>query len=291
MIIKSISHTTSLWKSTRKKIEGLLNYIHDPNKMFDEAGHSCVVKRYLSGYGDIASWTDQLVENDNRKTFNHAKRVVMRHEIFSFSPHSSPYITREALMDITKRYLEQRTESPSVAVAHYEEGKPIHVHCAIAGVRVDNGKSTRISKKAFKAFKIEMETYIQERYPDIHRTSYIDHDPSKDRQSTMKRTRAEDQMKKSGVISRKEQLVDLIAPLAQQSNNLTELGNKIKETNIQPYYRRGILKGIIDTNNQKYRLKRLGITVERVKELTREELRLRELKKLQSHRNNKNRTL
>jgi hypothetical protein len=180
MIIKSVSHKESKGKGKARKIQQLLTYIHDPNKMFDENNQSCVVKRYLSGYGDIENWTNQFVENDNFRTFQHAKRVIIRHEIVSFSPLSTPFISRDFLMDIAKEYLKRRTESPAIAVAHYELGKPIHFHCAIAAVGLDT-KSTRITTKEFKEFKVEMEKYILNRYPDIHRTSFIEHNPDKDR--------------------------------------------------------------------------------------------------------------
>jgi hypothetical protein len=72
----------------------------------------------------------------------------------------------------------------------------------------------------------------------------------------------------------------MIQPLALQSKHLSELGDKIKQTELTPYYRRGMLAGVKDINNKKYRLTRLGIALEHVQELTREEIRLRELKKI-----------
>jgi hypothetical protein len=87
-------------------------------------------------------------------------------------------------------------------------------------------------------------------------------------------------MKKRGVISRKEELIEIIRPLAVVSKHLTELGEKIKQTELTPYYRRGMLAGVKDINNKKYRLKRLGIALDLVQELTLEEIRLRELKKI-----------
>lgn len=94
------------------------------------------------------------------------------------------------------------------------------------------------------------------------------------------RALAEDHLKKRGVKSRKEELIDMIQPFALQSKHLSELSEKIRYTALTPYYRRGMLVGIIDTNKKKYRLVRLGISLEKVQDLTLEELRLRELKEL-----------
>lgn len=91
---------------------------------------------------------------------------------------------------------------------------------------------------------------------------------------------AEDQMnRKRGVQSRKQQLATIIAPLAVEAKSLTLLAAQIKKKGLSPYYRRGILQGIID-NNKKYRLRRLGVDISKIKELTQEELRLRDLRKL-----------
>lgn len=94
------------------------------------------------------------------------------------------------------------------------------------------------------------------------------------------RSLAEDHIKKRGVKSRKEELIDMIQPLVLQSKHLSELSEKITQASLTPYYRRGILAGIIDTNKKKYRLVRLGISLEKVQDLTLQELRLRELKEL-----------
>lgn len=94
------------------------------------------------------------------------------------------------------------------------------------------------------------------------------------------RALAEDHLKKRGVKSRKDELIDMIQPLALQSKHLSELSEKIRQTALTPYYRRGMLVGIIDTNKKKYRLVRLGISLEKVRDLTLLELRLRELKEL-----------
>ncbi len=72
----------------------------------------------------------------------------------------------------------------------------------------------------------------------------------------------------------------MIQPLALQSKHLSELSEKIRQTALTPYCRRGMLVGIIDTNKKKYRLVRLGISLEKVRDLTLLELRLRELKEL-----------
>jgi hypothetical protein len=173
MIVKTISHTST----KRKNIEKLIHYVFDSNKM--EHDHlrrkSLTVKKYIRGY-DINKWTAQFIENDNKRSFNHAKRTILRHEIISFAPQDNKLLTREILKDFGKYYLANRSpKSMAVCGVHYDEA--IHIHFIISGVGVD-GKSTRISQKQFKEFKIKLQEFQQQKYPKLSH-SIVDHSKKK----------------------------------------------------------------------------------------------------------------
>jgi len=173
MIIKSIGGHSS---SKRSNIKGLIDYVYDHSKIKDQNGNICVSKHYLRSF-DTEKWIDQFIINDSKKTFNYSKRNVLRHEVISFSRDSTPFLlkNREVLKAIQKEYLKHRN-SPGIAVVHYEEGKHIHIHCVIAGVNID-GSSNRLSKTAFKNFKLEMEEF-QKQWTELYH-SEIDHDQRK----------------------------------------------------------------------------------------------------------------
>lgn len=168
MIVKAISHKSNN-KSAMKK---LINYCFNPDKMEDKSlgREKVVVKKYLKGY-DISSWIQQFKSNDDSRIFQHKKRTVLRHEIISFSPLDSNKITKDALEDIGKWYLKNRTQSLGACTVHWE--KSIHLHFVIAGVGLD-GTSTRVSRKDFKAFKVKLQEYQREKYPELN-NSIVNH--------------------------------------------------------------------------------------------------------------------
>jgi len=173
MIVKTISHTSS----KRSSIQKLIRYVFDPQKMDHDPleRKQLIIKKYLRGY-DIEKWSDMFNENDNKRSFNHSKRTVLRHEIISFSPQDNRLLTRDILKDFGKYYLKHRSpKSMGVCGVHYDEA--IHIHFIISGVGVD-GKSTRISQKEFKEFKIKLQEFQQEKYPQLSH-SIVEHSKKK----------------------------------------------------------------------------------------------------------------
>ncbi len=143
----------------------LIDYCFAPEKMIDSTNgrKAVIVKRHIRGY-DTQKWVDDFKINDDKRVFIHKNRTVLRHEIISFSPEDNHKITREMLMDFGKWYLKNRSESLGVCGVHYEES--IHLHFIISGVAVD-GKSTRISREEFKSFKIRLQEFQQQKYPEL----------------------------------------------------------------------------------------------------------------------------
>ncbi|WP_298508140.1 hypothetical protein [uncultured Kordia sp.] len=169
MIVKTISHTST----KRANIEKLIRYVFDKQKMeHDHLGRkSLTVKKYIRGY-NIDNWADQFIENGNKRNFNHSKRTVLRHEIISFAPQDNKLLTRDILKDFGKYYLQHRSpKSMGVCGVHYDE--VIHIHFIISGVGID-GKSTRISQQQFKEFKIKLQEFQQQKYPQLSH-SIVDH--------------------------------------------------------------------------------------------------------------------
>lgn len=171
MIVKAISHKCSKKSSIKK----LITYVFDPNKMKDKNGEELIVKQMISGY-DKSKWADQFKQNDELRNFQHSKRTVLRHELISFSPESAPYLSRETLKTIAKYYLSNRApRAMGVATIHYDEN--LHIHFIIAGVSID-GDSTRISRKNFKDFKIQLQEFQKQNFPELSH-SVVDHSKKK----------------------------------------------------------------------------------------------------------------
>lgn len=85
-----------------------------------------------------------------------------------------------------------------------------------------------------------------------------------------------------GVLSEKEKLSLLVKKIAKQCKSLEELAKKLREQRLEPYYQRGMLKGLW-LGNRKLRLTTLGVDKTHLKVLTIEQKRLNEL---QSNKDN-----
>ncbi|WP_439131466.1 relaxase/mobilization nuclease domain-containing protein [Polaribacter sp.] len=157
-------------------MQKLIRYVFAPKKLIDHKlnRNQLIIKRNIRGY-DPEKWADLFQQNDKSRIFEHKNRTVLRHEIVSFSPEDNSKITRETLQDIAKWYLKHRSDSMGVCGVHWEES--IHLHFIISGVGMD-GKSTRISRQDFKDFKIKLQDYQQERYPELSK-SIVNHSKKK----------------------------------------------------------------------------------------------------------------
>lgn len=278
MIVKALSHK----RNTLSAIRGLILYVRDPKKMEDRCfgRKPLIIKQYLPSY-DTEKWALALKANDDDRTFEHARRTVLRHEIISFSPKSDPLLSRESLRTFAKYYLKNRVKKPTmgIAVAHYDESP--HIHFVIAGVALD-GSATRVSRKDFKGFKVELQQFQQENFPELSH-SVVRHTGAKT--TRIRSTRAEEQVKRSGKASEKEELAKTVTKLARGCTSLEELETKLERAKLRPYRRKGLLTGIW-LGNRKFRLLTLGIGKEHLKEITLEQKRLNALNDSKPGRNN-----
>mgnify|MGYP003635452336 CR=1 FL=1 len=172
MIVKAISHKSP----HRASIKKLINYVFSEKKQKDNKQNrpKVIVKKNISGYSP-EKWVDAFYKNDQNRTFEHKNRTVLRHEIVSFSKEDNSKLTKEILKDLGKWYLKHRSDSLGVCGVHWEEA--IHMHFVISAVSLE-GKSTRISRKEFKNFKVELQNYQQEKYPQLS-NSIVNHSKKK----------------------------------------------------------------------------------------------------------------
>lgn len=271
MIVKALSHKNSSASGIRR----LVRYVCDQDKMQDKyfGRQSLTVKKYLQSYNQ-ERWIQSFKTNDDNRSFNHAKRVVLRHEIISFSPQSNPLISRETLHAFAKYYLENRMLKPTMGfgVVHYDEAP--HIHFVLAGVALD-GLATRISRQQFKDFKIKLQNFQKERFPELSH-SIVDH--AKPKTLKLELSHQEQRMKDKRKVSDKELLSQKVMQLTKGCVSLDELEAKLIDQSLRPYYRRGILTGVW-LGNRKFRLSTLGVGKEHLKEMTREQKRLNALRK------------
>jgi len=273
MIVKALSHKSNNVSAIRR----LISYVCDPQKMQDKyyGRKLLTVKQYIPSYNQ-EKWVQAFKSNDDRRTFNHKKRVVLRHEIISFAPQSNPLISRDTLHAFAKYYLKNRMQKPTmgIGVVHYDQAP--HIHFVMAGVALD-GSATRVSREQFKAFKVQLQEFQEQQFPELSH-SIVDH--NKHKTLKLQLTHQEQRIRDKGKVSDKEELSQTVMHLAKGCISLDQLELKLKAQSLKPYHRRGILTGVW-LGNRKYRLSTLGIGKEHLKEMTREQQRLNTLTKNQ----------
>lgn len=88
------------------------------------------------------------------------------HEVMSFSPESSQYLTDEILSDLAYKYLEKRCFYGLAYGCLHSSEDHIHLHFMISSNRIDDpNKSIRMSNKEFRDIRLEIEQYQAENYP------------------------------------------------------------------------------------------------------------------------------
>ncbi len=102
---------------------------------------------------------------------------------------------------------------------------------------------------------------------------------------TLRLTRNEQEMKKKrNVLSKKEELSQVVKKIAKKSKSLMNFEEKLLEHNLNVYYRKNKLCGI-NIEGKKYRLTTLGIDNNQIKTLTKEQERLNQLLLVRSMKN------
>lgn len=274
MIIKSISHT-----GKKHSIHTLIDYIWGADKnLKDTNGKTLNVKKNVRG--DRSQWAEQFYHLEKRRTSFYAGREVkLYHEVLSFSPKSAPYLTREILKDLMKKYIELRTGNKVLACAtvHFDQPEPIHCHIALSGINL-KGESIRMSKADFKLkVQDQMEQYMLEKYPELS-DSFIDYTKTS---KTKGKSHQEEQFKKrTQELTNKEKLAQRIQDIYIHSNSLKTFENELQKAGIETYYRYGKLTGVY-YGKKKWRLARtLGVDFSVLLQPSRKNERLKRIKEL-----------
>lgn len=162
MLIKSISH------SQKKSAELLIKYIFDNRKSLrDTNGDRLIFKQHLRSF-DQDKWSKQFRDLETKRQSHYGNRsVVCYHEVISFSPKSTKYLSRAILKDLVSRYIKLRTDGKQLCIGaiHFDKGKNWHAHLVFSGIRTTDYKSARISKSKMASIKQELQAFQIKTYP------------------------------------------------------------------------------------------------------------------------------
>lgn len=89
--------------------------------------------------------------------------------------------------------------------------------------------------------------------------------------------------KSRGIKSTKETIALVIQKIVKKCKSISQFANDLEKNGFEPYYRNNKLSGIW-MGNRKYRLTTLGVDKSKIRELTLEEERMKQLEKSNSRK-------
>ncbi|MEM6342694.1 MAG: relaxase/mobilization nuclease domain-containing protein [Bacteroidota bacterium] len=237
-----------------KAFRQLLTYMIHGEERVPE---SRIMLHNLSGY-DIQTWVHEFEVNEGYRQHRRKNSVILTHEILSWHPDDTPYLTLEGIEDMTREYIARRNPNGLyVGVIHLDQGH-YHVHLCVSGVEYKSGKAMRLSKQAFTELKQHTQDYQQDYYPELT-NSVVAHGRAtapqlSDREYWYKRN--------TGQQTTREKIFERVKSVLDQSHSINDFEMKLKADELEPYYRKGKLQGVV-VEGKKYRLRRLGVDWEK----------------------------
>jgi len=203
--------------------------------------------------------------------------IGMYHDIISFSKGDSQFIkdNLHVLEDIGREYMQLRFPFAMGMVKPHFDKDHIHLHVVYSPNNYSSDTSVRISKNEFNQIKRSLEEYQLKHYPELT-TSYVH---SRDRFKDLE-VKSEKNSQKRFMYEQPDTLQSKVKKCVSSSKSLSEIEDKLRSQNLQPYYRKEVLQGILH-NNKKYRLSTLVKDNESLKSIVKK-LQLRERERLRS---------
>ncbi|MDW3651016.1 MAG: relaxase/mobilization nuclease domain-containing protein [Bacteroidia bacterium] len=236
-----------------KAFRQLLNYmIHSEERVPD----SRIMLHNLSG-NDIQTWVHEFEVNESYRQHRRKNSVILTHEILSWHPEDTPYLTLEGIEDMTREYIAKRNPNGLyMGVIHLSQDH-YHVHLCVSGVEYKSGKAMRLSKQAFGELKQHTQDYQQEYYPELSK-SVVAHGRAtspqlSDREYWYKLN--------TGQQTTKEKVFQRVQTVLEQSKSIADFEEKLKADGLDSYHRKGKFQGVV-VDGRKYRLRRLGIQLD-----------------------------
>lgn len=199
MIIKTLSRRGSGFDKAISYVDKNQEQT-EKSKLFDEN---------FRIYHNIIGSTKEDAIQAFKENYQHKKKrkngISMHHEILSF--HKDDKVTQKAIEDLSQKYIEMRGQNSLVYGAVHTDKNHVHCHLIISANEVGSSKSIRLNNKQFKEVRIQLETYQQKHYPELHRSIvYLGREKQRNR-------------KKQDASSRDQKYVELQKRLETEAKN------------------------------------------------------------------------
>lgn len=179
------------------------------------------------------------------------------HEIISLSKNNlSSQEQQKILQALAQEYLSKRAEQHLAFTALHKDKEHMHIHLMISANEITGDKRIRFSKDSFALIQKELESYLNERYPQLNPTEHYQKSKA-DKKTPRKEQEMKSHSKKS---SRKDELCETLRTIFEKATSEEYFKNTLKNRGID-FYIRGKTAGIV-FEDKKYRLNTLGLQTE-----------------------------
>ena len=246
MIIKSISRKAPTFKQ-------LIEY------MEKERGHRAILHNlYCSESAKQEEIIKQFEENaqhlPKRKNGNYLYHEVLtlenKHDLDSKK-------LSNLLTELGEMYIKERANKQLAFAYIHTDTKNYHIHFCISANDLQSEKRKRLSKAKFSKIQQKLESHILEKYPELNQSEIYNKSLPLEQMKTS--TREQAFKKRTGKLSKKEEMKNKLHGVFEQANSIEEL-NELLDKNGFKLYQRGQTVGVINlATNRKHRLKTLGL--------------------------------
>ena len=255
---------------------GLIRYILKEGK----GGENERPEPYLHNFRGHTEkeWVRELCINEAFRKQQRKGQVYFYHTILSFNGLDSNKITKGMLQDITKKFIELRGKDAMYIAAQHRDREHTHIHLLVSGLSYRTGKASRITRKELQELKITLQSYQQEKYPELE-NSVPNHGAGREYLS-QKEYGAKSKNSKRYLKAELSQKVNDALIQANSQQHFLEL---LQEGGLYHYERGGQVYGIT-VNDRNYRFSSLGVDIEKLKtmkqDLSEEETALEEIQQI-----------
>lgn len=230
---------------------------------------------------DLKGMIEEFQQNELHRLHHRKDGVLVNHLVLSFNPNDSRFLTDEIIKDLVKKCIGIKLDRALVCGTEHLDKDFRHVHLIWSSIEYKTGKSLRMSRTEFKNWKIELDKYQKEKYPELSH-SLPSHGKQKD-------------FLQKHIDRRHTELKEIVTVLRQvviHSVSKQDFILKLEATQCKPYFRSDKVNGVM-FNNRKYRFTTLGLShsmIENIKNLGIEIKNLDQFKSLRD-RNSRSREI
>ncbi len=202
---------------------------------------------------------------------------VAEHLIIAFSPEDTAKITKHMIKDIAEHAVKLYGENILAVVSLHENTPSLHIHCVLSSSTLA-GVGNRKSIQEYEQFKIGLQTYTQEKFPQLSHST-VRHGLKRQ----LKEKGVEKIEKRNERTPIRNELIGHVEKIYAASSNKENFLNQLKEANMEVYQRNGETVGLL-YEGLKWRFSRLGCDLKELErrglENTKEEKTLQELRSM-----------